>query len=413
MLRYILIVPQIEVVGYYWQRFFVACLGIFFSFFIIKKGYSKNIEYKLLKLYLIPYTIIILISIFCTYYNYNYNIKSIIFASTPYLYIYISFSIIYIINKTSNKINEFKIISIVITLQFIMLIIKTYGWYIYNIKKGTFLSAIVTEAGDWIRNGYQRIYGGQLLGLAFVFIIYKFYIPQIGKWKKGIYICGIVSSICFVMFITQGKFQTLVLISTLIVMYYFTKSGVLEKTRLILVFFIGAIIFAFSSYADKFMDMFTITGNRGAGNMARLQTIEHYFNLLNNGKWLYGLGLLDDSNITAHNIMKMNEWRLYYLDDIGILGGIARFGVMAVFIYGWFIILGFRTIHLTIKIKNYGYCLLSIGICSYFIISNIMINIFEQANAFSIPFFIAILSYIYGKSRLSFKRRNVIDSCNN
>ena len=130
MLRYILIVPQIEVVGYYWQRFFVACLGMFFSFFIIKKGYSKNIEYKLLKLYLIPYTIVILINIFYTYYNYNYNIKSIIFASTPYLYIYISFSIIYIINKTSNKINEFKIISIVITLQFIMLIIKTYGWYI-------------------------------------------------------------------------------------------------------------------------------------------------------------------------------------------------------------------------------------------------------------------------------------------
>jgi len=413
MLRYILIIPQIEVVGYYWQRFFVACIGILFAIYIIKKGYSKNIEYKLLKVYLIPYTIVIIFSIFYTYFKYNYTIKSIIFATTPYLYIYLSFSIIYIINKTSQLRNEFKIINTVVILQLIILGIKTVGWYIYNIKGGTFLSALVNEAEGWIRNGYQRIYGGQLLGLAFIFIIYKFYGFKTEMWKKRIYAFEIIFCVCFVIFITQGKFQAMVLISTFIIMYYCTKKGTLKKTKFILVLFVGITIFALSSYADKFIDIFTVIGNKGAGNLARLKTIDHYFRLLNDGNWIYGLGLLDNSNITAHNIMKMNEWRLYYLDDIGVFGGIARFGFMSVFIYGWPIVLIVKTIYLTKKAKNYSYCLLSIGICAYLVIFNIMINIFEQVNAFSIPFFISILSHIYGKMKLSFKGRELIDGCNN
>lgn len=392
MLGTLLLFP-IEIIGIYEQRVIVALIAValLIAMLFIKRTSDLNKELKLLIKYVIPYTLVILLVIGYSKHLYDYSLEELLKLISPYFYVFMAFPLVYIFHCDRSCFRFLKFIAIV---ELLMLFFRTRSWYLYNFKGIISSERLIFQYDKWVRDGYQRIEAGMLYGLVLVILmIYAF------KKNEYRYRIAVVFMILYLIFVTRVRFQTATALVTVFVMYYFMESSKSAKMMRNIFIVITAITILLSGLADKLIDLVSVNGRYGLQTLVRLQGIEHYFRLLREKNAILGLGILNNGNAQAHHMMIRDEWSIYYLDDIGIFGGIAQFGILTLIIYGWLFILAIQVCIKCYKDKNNIYFLMAIGITSYMIISCILLNFFDIQRAYDVPFYLAVLSYIYANTQ--------------
>lgn len=387
-----LLIPQNDIIGYNTSRILVGVWSIISTLLVIKLTYKDKQFRKInciLNRYFIPYTLIIFLMAIYSYYTYRFALWDLLLIFIPYLYAYLAYAIAYVFYKQKSMEKMMDKISILVV---IILVFKAYAWYQYNFKGEIVFERLLFEYDDWFRNGMQRVNAGYLVGIASVFLLCK----QTKGISWIVYRLAVGFIVLFLMYVTAFRYQLIVTLFTCFVVYYFYKGG--QKKQLIKrMALIGVVVyFLTSEQVQNLISSFAISGSDiGYSTLVRLMNVEHYGKLMWNKFAIFGIGFISKASPTALSLMSYGNGKIFWLEDIGILGGFFRFGVMAVFIYGY---LFKHAISDCLKLLKCNTQIRTImfGITAYMITSCVMLNIFDGQRAFDVPFYIAIIAYVEG-----------------
>lgn len=398
-----IIICTAEILGYRWLLsyrvlgtnalyFVVASCGVVMALTVLQFC-QHDLEFvsgkRLLSKYIFPYLIAVFIAAMYTYTIYDYSISDMLTSLSPYMYIFMAYPLVYVFQKCGSFNKFIKWISYLVI---VMLVIKMASWYLYNFRGITIFYNILFEYGDWILNGVQRVSMGQLIGIGFPYFVSNGFSEK-GKWQYKVIA---IVMILFSGIVADTRYNTIVMAVILYVTLYNSYNKPNKKMIMRCLLILLALFVLSSNYFSSLVESFTSVSNYRYGSSAyRIASIQHYWEIMKEKKAILGLGLLITSNKNALSIMNNNGTMLFYLEDIGILGGIIRFGVLSLLIYAPLIVMAVKTWVLcrkssaSIHIKNFIY-----GMVIYLVMSCVSLNPFDFQRAYSIPFYIAIMSYV-------------------
>lgn len=392
MLRYLLLLPGDPWLSTNDERVLVAFMGAFLAIvsLLMVKGKRVRCYFLWLFKYLLPYLGVLVFSLIYTCVTYGYTIKSVLIIACPFVLVLFAFPLVYIFYCDGSCMRFLWVLSLV---QLVMLIIKALAWYSYNFKGSSLFPKLFLEFNSfnsWIRNGLSRLEQGQLFGLVLVVVTFS----GVCKGIRLKYLAVSLGMVCFVAFITMSRGQVVFSVLTVGMICYFANQKGISKfwLRLLLVLLVIAIFL--SGGVSYLLESFSLTGLYRRSTIARLENVEHYFKILTEGHHIWGLGLLDVSNEAAYQLLYKRQNALYFLDDLGILGGVVRFGIFSLIIYGWLFLLVGKTCLKCYKSRYRQYFPLLIGIMVYMVTSCLLSNIFDSQRAYAVPFYLAVFSYV-------------------
>lgn len=377
--------------------FSIGALGVLSAALVIILQQKRIIPSEgsmLAKKYLAIYTLIMLFMMLYTVLNYGYTVRQAMTAITPYLYVYYSMPLIYIYGRDNTQL---AIVNKIKSIVIFMLCIKTVCWFLYNFTGTVLFEKLIFRFGDgWVRDGLLRIDPGCLFGIAFsVVFSYSCIYKKNFKYKV---IAALM--LCFVVFISQFRYQIISIIVVAIVGLYASSNNRTARRNKLLLGCIGVFLFVALGGASTMFSSFSVAGENGSSTLARLNTMTHYWDLMRDQKAIFGLGLLNSDNPVCYTMMAYvtlwGEQAWYYLEDVGILGGFFRFGILAVPLYGLLFAYAIKAYKMCRKKGNREFCVLLACVGSYLIFSNMVLNMFDGQRAFAVPFYLSIISYCHG-----------------
>ena len=378
-------------------RFVIGLVGVLSTvalLYLNGRKFEKSPAYALAEKYLLLYTFIIVFTMAFTIIRYDYNFTQIMFSVTPYLYIYYSLPLIYLCEYDKKPFHTIKVVAVLLLL---MLFIKLICWLLYTFTGAVVFNNLIFFYGEnWIRDGFLRIDPGCLFGVAFSVMFAAGYTNA----KQIKYKLSIVIMLLFLMFITRFRFQIVTALVVTMVGVYVASDNKKERHNKIILGITVVFLFVGLGGFSTLLSSFTLEGEYGGSTFVRLLTTMHYWSLMVDKKAIFGLGLLNQGNINCYVMMeRTNMWgqrTWYFLEDIGILGGFFRFGILSIPLYGVLFHYGIKAYK---KCRYQGqkgqYVFLACAV-SYMMFSNLALNIFDGQRAFATPFYLAIISYCYG-----------------
>lgn len=393
MLGYLYVFDGLDIKNHLGQvQFVITAIGIFMAIIVLLKQNNKKLKRlsacanNVLGLY----TVAIIIAGLHTWFLYDYSIIDFVYVMIPYLYIYIAYPMIYIFYNEDNC-EYFLRTTGVLVIGIIFF--KSIAWYFYNFRGVEIFPDLLFQYGEWIRDGVQRIDSGYLFGFMFSIYVGK----ALKRNEKQRYKVIAILMILFMLFVTRFRFQLVVMIVTALIIYYYI--GIEYGNHSIRFLILTSLFLAFVIFglADSFVESFSVTSNRSGSTIARLLTVQHYWNLMIEKGSFLGLGFLDSSlSKIAGQMAVRDSWRLYYLSDIGIVGGVVQLGLLSLFVYGSLFFYAIKTCIKAIHSKS-KYIPLVVGISAYMVLSCFALNIFDSQRAYDTPFYLAIISFVNGK----------------
>ncbi len=347
--------------------------------------------------YLILYVPIIMFSALFTKLSYDYSTKSLLYVVIPYLYIFFCFSIIYVFYKAGQTEDFSRTISRIVL---VILFIKTLCWVLYTFFEIELFPNLLFEYEGWTRDGQIRLDTGYLFSFAFSFYISL----SIKSKKKLVPLMALLFLFLFMAIISKGRFQLATMVFTAAIAFVFLARTSTKARNTVLLLGVAAMVFVCSGAFEKVLYSFSLSSQYGSSTEARLQTISHFWDLMIDRKAILGLGLLDTSNPAAFALLykATTYWGatvLYYLTDIGILGGFFTFGLLSIPLYGTLFFFGIRTCIRAFRQRTEGYELL-VPLIVYMITSCLLLNIFDLSRALDVPFYLAVISYMDAKTKI-------------
>lgn len=380
--------------------FLLAILSIFLIFNNI--NFFRQKEYEFAIKYIFMASFILVFFMWYTKKLYGYTWYQTISLSMHYLFIYEAIAIIYML-KTSLEISK-DVINSVIKVSIIFMMIRFIAWFSYNYLSLNIFSNFATEYQGWARNGVFRVTGGQLFGVTYIFLIKKLIDNKkrkirfkIGHYDINMYLFLIVFMIIYSTFVVQSRYISAVMIITLLCSYYFTREKYQTKLGVVLICVASVIFLIFAGAFDSFISSFSLDGKYGLSTLARIDGINHFYKIFKNQGHNIGLGFLTNGYGTE-KLFYRTSWLNYYLEDLGIIGAFYRFGYFSILIYGF---LFYKAIYETVrcyKNKNENISLI-LPMTIYMILSCLLVNIYDAQNAYCVPFYIAIVSFVSSQNK--------------
>lgn len=186
---------------------------------------------------------------------------------------------------------------------------------------------------------------------------------------------------------------------TVFVTYYFTRRKTTSKLSLI---FLGVVCLTFlliGGVLPEFIGSFSVNSQYGEGTLARLMGMQHFWELFKTTGKNVGLGyVVNGLSTESLFVWEERSWINFYISDLGIVGCFFRYGIFVIPIYGWLFVKMIRLAHGSIKVKS-EYSALLIAMACNFVLSSLMSDQYDPSIAFSVPFYVAILSYTEPKIR--------------
>ena len=381
-----------DFIGEYNIRLIVALVGCFLAV-TVRFRFPKEDKKKIRQIDLIVALIIatVMFEMYLSKRNYGYSLRDTVINVIPYFYVMYVYPILYIFKRDRSL---FALVEVLAVIELCMLGIRFLSFYYFNYKDVVLFPRLLFQYNVWLRNGYQRIEAGVFLGVALIFWTVKgiegYKNSKIFSW------CVIAFMVFFLAFVTKVRFQTAISLLTVLIVVYFIKMRLTKNSFLVKFYSIIAIlVFLYVSGAFRIVyNLVSVNGSFGAQTAVRLLGIEHYLRLLKGKSLLFGLGILDSNYTAAHAYMIRDQWSIFHLDDLGIVGGIAQFGLLSVALYLPLFFYAIHTCRVCRKKKNELFFGISLGICVYMIGSCFLLNIYDPQRAFDIPFYLSILAFL-------------------
>ncbi len=381
-----------ELIGGNTVKWIVGIIGIILALcsYIHIRHLNKFSKYiKLTTRYIVLFSIAVLISAMYTWFKYNYSLSELLISITPYTYVFFAIPLVYIFIVDGEP---YTFLNKIVLVVIIFLCLKSLAWFLYNFQGMTIFPRWIFEYGDeWIRYGLLRVNVGYLNGITILICTYYGFKRQGNK----VYIILLLGMILFLNYITRMRFLLAVsFVSMLVFLYYSVEKRKLYIIRRIAI--IMVVIFVLTSdFFLQFITSFSLSGELSWSTAARFITINHYWEIIKNNNLFLGVGLLITDN--PNSLFLLGTGLRYFLEDIGILGGVFRFGILSVFIYGSLFYYAIKTCHLARRKKDADNWPFSISLCIYMILSCVLLNIFDLQRAFDVPFYLSFFSFVYGE----------------
>ena len=199
----------------------------------------------------------------------------------------------------------------------------------------------------------------------------------------------------FALVVIQSRTLYFTMLLTAATGYFFTRKNKSTRRQVFVIAIVFMILILFSGRIIRFLEMFTVNSKYGYSTMARLETLNHFWNMFVNSFFI-GIGYLENVETTA-SVFYRNAWSVYYLSDLGIISTLFRFGpafiVVGVMLYKT-VLKKIRIAVHRIKIEDNW-----IVISGVFLLTNsLFTGIHEQTSGFAIGFFLAMICAYRNKS---------------
>ncbi len=384
MLEYLSLFTSVNMTN---LRIAVGIIGVLLSLFLLFKKKEGDNNYLLISRYFKIYIPIIIFFVIYTSFIYNYTLKDTLISLSQYLYVFYAFPIVYIFSKDKNV---DKLLTIICTLTTIILLFKTISWYFYNYKGIVLFENLLFRYSEgWIRNGLKRVSDGYLIDVLFSFSLYN-----IIRSRKKITSYGVIAFVMiFTLFISQWRIKFIIMIFVLITYFLVSSKNVISKFLKSYFVISFVMLFLVLGGYEIFTNQFSATGNYSGSTNYRIETLHHFSNIIKSQKRVFGLGLLTMSNENVASICYKDNYQNYWIEDLGIVGGIFRFGVFSIFIYGYIFYISLMILYKKSKESFNPENVFLIVLIVYTLLNCITYNFFDQQFSFGLPFYLAILSF--------------------
>lgn len=385
------LLPERDYIGYYTARIVVAVVSIVLTMITVAitpgdSTYRKTLRF--LNRYMVPYTFFIGVMFLYSWIVYRYEIGDLYKVVLPYTFIYLAYPITYVFYRQGGM---GKLMMKVSLLVVGILIFKIAAWYLYNFQGTVIFERLLFEYDQWFRNGLQRVNAGYLVGVAVVFLF-----ARGNAGVKRVYYYGVVGFIIFyLMYVAAYRFQVLVTCFACAAVYYFYQGG--NKTiffRRVLLFFLLIVLFTSEPVQNLIASFAVSQSGIGYSTLVRVMNAQHYFELMFDRMAILGLGFISKDNPVSFALMSYNGGEIFWLEDVGILGGFFRFGLFSLFLYGYPFWNAIKLCIILNKRNKSDLRPLAFGITAYMILSCLGLNMFDGQRAFDVPFYMAILAYL-------------------
>lgn len=355
-----------------------------------KKTEAFKKQIRFVNRFMMLYVPIILISAVFSVIWYEYKLSSILALVMPYFYAAYAYPLVYIFSR--DKTHE-KYMKFTVGLVVGILLIKAFAWYMYNYKGTTlFPNLLLQHSDEWVRNGVLRVDVCYLYGIAVCFLVSSFFVKK--KLISAVLAGGLI---LYVVFITQYRYLVItVLLSVLLV--YLTSSAT-NKSQVIrsLVFTLGVILFIAFGGLDAILASFSVENkDYGSSNEARILTIVYFWDMMKGIQYVIGVGFISGYSAKALALITRSSTLTYWLEDIGIIGGIFRFGLLSFLIYVPLFYQAIRESVYQIRHKLPDRAFLT-SMSGYMIVVCMMLNIFDTQRLYDVAFYLALISYLSAK----------------
>lgn len=270
--------------------------------------------------------------------------------------------------------------------------IKFITWYLYNFKGMTVFSGLLFQYSEgWTRNGFMRMDTGALFGIVLCVTLYYCFVK-----KQLLYWLVLAFLYIYLIFVTQYRFQLIVTIVLTAYGYYCSTDS--HRKKNIKLMAISFIIIAFVLFGglDYILNLFSLNGMDGGSTAARLLTIDHYWSLIKEKNAILGVGFLSAYTNKAFSILRRSDTDRFWLEDLGILGGIFTFGILSLLLYGKLFFDSMKRTfasHRIRKIEGGDDCLKKCVVV-YMILSCILLNIFDAQRMWCMPFYLSVIYFV-------------------
>lgn len=213
--------------------------------------------------------------------------------------------------------------------------------------------------------------------------------------KQVFYWSVLVFLYLYLIFVTQYRFQIIVTIVLTVYCYYCSTASNRKKTIRLMAISFAIIVFVISGGLDYVLNMFSLNGTEGGSTQARLLTIDHYVRVIKEKDAILGVGFLSTYTSKAFEILRRSDIDRFWLEDLGILGGIFTFGITSLALYGKLFSDSIKRTFLSYRVRKsssndnvFEKC-----IVVYMIGSCVLLNIFDAQRIWSVPFYLGIVYF--------------------
>ena len=237
------------------------------------------------------------------------------------------YPLVYILKSERVSLTAF--LEITATFTIISYLLRTLAHIGMVITGSYFMSGIVFEYGEpGIRNGFYRIQQPCLSSIFIPIAIYL-YFSVCGKIKKIWYLFGVAAAIIFTFFINQSRSILVYQIFITISMFLFKDRPAKKKAIFWYMVIMCIIAISQSEIMNgifQFFSTFSPDSEYGKSTTIRIDTIVYYMELLKENI-VTGIGALNIGTSGALSILRGKSGTAY-LDDIGLLATVVRYGVL-------------------------------------------------------------------------------------
>lgn len=312
---------------------------------VLVKNISKNKMFFL-------YTVTALITIWCiiffgTIHSYNQSFKTTFYESY-YVLLIIAYYVFHEFFMNLKNINWFFKLNIYASaLVSIISIVQSVMIAKLNINLFSFLSS--GDKNNAIK-GFSEVSGFIRLASQADFVFFASSLILITFFAKNIVIQNrikiLVVNILYLFLVAQVRTYLLILLVLMLIMMLILLS-IKNKKFIPFIIIMGAAAIAYVVVKMVSYLGFFGSGSRSMSYVVRLQEIDyfvsHYFD---NG--YFGIGFSADDLLT-HGFSSLYGKGIYYIDDIGLIGSIAIYGVLGII---WICVLLFELIKVNLKAVN-------------------------------------------------------------
>lgn len=362
---------------------------VFMFFHFLLRSNKRIFQYnRVLNKYMLVYLSILVFEAVRSTYMYHYSFSEIYYSLRHYLWVIIAYPILYLFVRYDGI---DRVMKIIVKITIFSLFLRFITWLLYSYAGINLFPNLLYEYGiSWARNSIIRIDATPLISLLVIFTYY-FYI----KTKQRKFLIWNFFSIAYVVIVSQTRTLLISCLLTILVMFLFKNRQKINKfairTITACIIVLGVSLGAYNSILEY------LNLNVGVKGLDyRYYEFLYYWNLLKNN-WQFGMGILSTQNSFTKSVLFGNLDTKMYLDDLGIFSSFFEFGLLSIFLYGMLFHIIIKTILKCYKNREIDYAVLLIGIFCYLVACSIPLNLFGIQRIFSLPFILAITSFVNRK----------------
>ena len=226
-----------------------------------------------------------------------------------------------------------------------------------------------------------------------IYMFYRFITDREGRLFTGV--CSIAGLFAIIYY---GSTRIDIISLTLCVVVMLFLVGKKKKIyRVLLV--LGTIVFLFSGFASTILASFSSEGGEAGSTIARMGAIQYYYSYFKSNP-LLGMGLVMPRNAYLTSIWS-GPSGIYHFDDLGLMGGLFRYGVLGIVFH---IIPIIRMTYIAIKmvIQKRSEGIWAVGAITYILVSQISLNYLDYQRTLIFPLYWALFETLYKNENYCF-----------